>query len=273
MVGDPGKDLARLAEALPLREAYEDALQPAARELGRGLETVARTINAALIPLRAAIWGMDKIERWLIPSLAENLRGVPEDRIQVPSPLIAGPTIEALRFAASEETLREMYSKLLAAAMDAETARGAHPAFVDVLRQLTSDEARILGVLAAGLADRDAYPLVEIRAQRKDPEAGWSRSLTNFSTIARDAGCTAPDLCATYLENLARSGLIEMQDHTLVDKSGYEEIEQTEIVLRVVASLEAEDDRSPEIHRSAFAITNFGRQFLETCVLSVHPLP
>lgn len=42
----------------------------------------------------------------LIDKLAEKLKYVPEERIAPPNPTIAGPAIEALRFAANEPDLR-----------------------------------------------------------------------------------------------------------------------------------------------------------------------
>lgn len=47
-----------LVKAVPV---YDDLVKPAAREVGKSLETIAKTINLILSPLRATIWGYEQI--------------------------------------------------------------------------------------------------------------------------------------------------------------------------------------------------------------------
>jgi len=65
------------------------------------------------------------------------------EKIVTPDPSIAGSIIEALKLTVEKESLRELYSNLLAKSMNIDTAQNAHPAFVEILKQLTSDEAKI----------------------------------------------------------------------------------------------------------------------------------
>jgi len=46
-----------LVTAIPL---YEDALQPAAKEVGKALGTIAKSVNLALFPLKGMVWGFEK---------------------------------------------------------------------------------------------------------------------------------------------------------------------------------------------------------------------
>ena len=66
----------------------------------------------------------------------------------MPPPYIAVPAVEALRYTAEEPALCEMYLHLLATAMDSRTVPLAHPAFAEIIRQLTPDEARIINLFA-----------------------------------------------------------------------------------------------------------------------------
>ena len=52
---------------------------------------------------------------------AEKLKNVPEENIVTPPPSIAGPVFEALRFSGEDIDLRELYTNLLASAMDNST--------------------------------------------------------------------------------------------------------------------------------------------------------
>ncbi|WP_368192497.1 hypothetical protein [Aeromonas sp. s8] len=48
-----------LAKAVPI---YQDAIQPAAKEIGKALGTVAKTVNVALSPVSALVWGYEQIK-------------------------------------------------------------------------------------------------------------------------------------------------------------------------------------------------------------------
>lgn len=51
-----------IVEAVPV---YEDLAQPAAQELGRGLLTIAKTVNVLLAPLKVVVWGYEQFEDFL----------------------------------------------------------------------------------------------------------------------------------------------------------------------------------------------------------------
>src|SRR5690242_16589325 len=84
-----------LLEAVPI---YEDALQPAAKQVGLGLETIAKAVRFALAPLAALVWGFEKIEEYLVPALEKRLARVPPENVITPNPTVAGPALEALRY-------------------------------------------------------------------------------------------------------------------------------------------------------------------------------
>ncbi len=64
--------------------------------------------------------------------------------LQEVSPQLSGPVLEGLRFLEDDSLLAEMFINILARALDRETASTAHPAFVEILKQLSPDEALIL---------------------------------------------------------------------------------------------------------------------------------
>src|SRR5205823_13257776 len=96
---------------------YQDVVQPAARELGTALQTVAKTVHIALAPVSALVWGYDQIRHWLQKTMTEKLKDIPPDQIVPPQITVAGPVIEALRFAANEPLLKDLYANLLATSM------------------------------------------------------------------------------------------------------------------------------------------------------------
>jgi Abortive infection alpha len=175
-----------LVNAVPV---YQDLAQPAAREIGKSLVTVGKTLNIILAPLAAVVWGYERIQAFVETRVAEKLRDVPTSRIVAPSPNVAGPVLEALRFAGHEEALRELYANLLASSLDSSTARNAHPAFVEIIKNMTPDEARILRCFS----ERTEAPLLNARLWNQD-NTGYTVELRSVSNIGVQANCQHPDL-------------------------------------------------------------------------------
>lgn len=62
-----------LVEKVPI---YQDAIQPLAKEAGKALGTVGRSVNAALMPIRGLVWGIEQIEAFVQHKLAAKLESV-----------------------------------------------------------------------------------------------------------------------------------------------------------------------------------------------------
>jgi hypothetical protein len=250
----------------------EDALHPGAKQVGKTIETVGKAINLAISPIAGLVWAWETIWSYLGPALEERLRGVSPENIVTPSPTVAGPAIEALRFAGREESLRDLYANLLATAMDRETAYRAHPAFVEILKQLSPDEAKLLSLMAT-LPEYE-MALINVRSEVFS-QASVSRSLSDvlrhFYTLGERAGCTFPDLANSYLDNFERLGLIEVDDvyHWAGEEAiaEYERLEQHPKVLDARAEIEQTEGSRVDIGRGLIRITVLGSQFIEACVV------
>lgn len=257
-IRDAADALKGLVDAVPI---YQDALQPAAKEVGIALQTVVKAIHVALSPVTALVWGYDQIKDYVGDALTKRLKQVPEERIITPSPTIAGPILEALRFTGHNPELRELYANLLATSMDADTAQNAHPAFVEILRQLSPDEARIVKLFAS----RNRFPLISVSivARNKPMLIDW---LQHFSLLAQKAGCLYPNLIGSYLDNLCRLGLIEIFNHPF-EECEYAELENHQDVMQYISENKRDDIYPPHITRETLSVTKLGRQFCDACVV------
>lgn len=68
-------------------------LQPAARQIGDGLATVAKAVRISLAPIQAGIWGYEQIKEWLCISVTLILADRKAKKIESPPLSIAGPLI------------------------------------------------------------------------------------------------------------------------------------------------------------------------------------
>lgn len=181
-----------------------------------------------------------------------------------PSLIIAGPALQALRFACDEDSLRELYANLLATAMDSATAAGAHPSFVGVLTAMSPDEAKIMRLFVA----KTAYPVIDLHQVEKSSVASAITTIAvrNFSFVGREAGCMAPELTQSYLDNLCRLGLLEMPFGTsLAVPNTYEQLENAS-ELECFKEQILSRDKQVRIERRVIRVTDFGRLFCSACV-------
>ncbi len=129
-------------------ELYKDLLQPAAKELGQNVLLVARAVSLALTPLSGAVWGFEQIRDWVAVKLTEKLARTPASEIHIPKMSVAGPLLLALQFSKDEEELKNLYANLLASSMDGRISSRVHPSCVELIQQMSADEAKFLNWIA-----------------------------------------------------------------------------------------------------------------------------
>lgn len=253
-----------VAKAVPI---YQDVVQPAAQEVGKALQTVAKTVHVVLAPVSALVWGYDQIKEFVSTKVAERLQNVPPENIVTPKPNVAGPALEALRYTGHESTLSDLYANLLASAMDKTTAAGAHPAFVEIIRQLTPDEARLVSLFV----NDPPMPIINLRWEYKpNPEGlnGGKEILINFSHLGQEAKCEYPDMTPTYINNICRLGLAEVPtfwEYTY--KDAYETLQNDPQVAEFRRAIEQNPKIQPVIERKGLRVTELGKQFTSVCVI------
>lgn len=251
-----------VAQAVPV---YQDVIQPAAQEVGKALQTVAKTVHVALAPVSALVWGYDQIKDFVSTKVADRLKNVPPENIVTPKPNVAGPALESLRYTGHEEALSDMYANLLAASMDKATAEGAHPSFVEIIKQLTPDEAKIVALFLQEIP----FPILTVRwdYNAQTGKTGGKEVLVNYSQIGELAGCEYKHLTPSYLDNLCRLGLAEMPPMFQYTSPGiYDALENSPIVGMVKAQISQNSDITANIERKGLRITELGKQFARVCI-------
>ena len=264
-----------VVEAVPV---YQDVLQPAAQEVGKGLQTVAKLVHVALAPVAMVVWGYEQIRDYLQETLTEKLKKVLPEQIVPPKMTIAGPIVEQLRFAADEPSLRELYTNLLATSMDANTAQNAHPAFVEIIAQLTPDEAHLINYLA----NKPTIDYVRLNSGTVSISYPWnykgekSSKYFDYNTyfnLAKESGCIYPELIFCYSDNLQRLMLWREEYSANTPSSKTLEFQVEWDAAREAAQYIVENETGgiPQISRQPDRIlrfTDFGLQFCKACVQS-----
>jgi hypothetical protein len=247
-----------LVEKVPV---YQDAVQPLAQETGKALGTVGRAVNAALAPLRGVVWGIEKIEEFVHTKVAKKLESVPPENIESPDISVAGPALESLKYVGHKESLSDMYASLLASSMNKATSSSAHPGFVEIIRNMSSDEAKIMKYISS----HGLQPYINV-LQRRKVEGGSRIVIEKYSKVSIDAGCENHELCSAALVNLERLGLFELiETGSLSDKSVYKALESSPDIQSMMSSV-TDETTIGEIQRAYIAVTPLGKMFAKVCM-------
>lgn len=268
------KDLG-VSEILP--QLYNDLMHPVAHELGSGLEVIGKTVNVVLSPLKGLVWGYDRIEEYLKQSLAEKLKRRGTKKLTTPPPNVAIPLIEALRYSATEDEIRELFANLLATAIDAETTNLAHPAYTEIIKQLTSDEAKVLHSLNDYSNHYGLNPnvLPSLRLYSIEPNGlriEVIHHLTFLHCFIESSKLTLnhPEKIQAYIENLIRLGILNFDVERGFGVSDsdvlYQHLMKHNTYKEGLAYIISNDHSKPEVVREVLLITEFGRNLITACL-------
>jgi len=187
-------------------------VKEAAGNLGQTAVTLTKTINNILVPLAAINFAFDKARAYFSgqfqEDIAEKAAAIPAEYVVEPKASIAGPTLQGLAFTHEEPNFKEMYLNLLATALDGRGASVAHPAFVEIIKQLDSEDARLIRY---ALQSPTAIPVVQIHRKHKDSGSFnvLVRHLLSLTNSTTGAAVEDPGIAA-MVDNWVRLGLVEV---------------------------------------------------------------
>lgn len=253
MSNDINQEVAKELVAQTAGKAYEDVAHPTAHATGQIISFIPRTIK---------VW-LGKWEKWILNGehsiketellLAEKLKHIPEEKIAEPEPYVAVPALQQLSYSFDSEELRELYANLLASSMNTDTKYDVHPAFVDIIKQLTPDEAKLL----RHFSKQEVIPAVSVHLKASSG-SGYT-VLERIRVIIPNDVLFVPQNIEVYVENLIRLKLLEIPDgvHYTTD-SLYTPLEDT-------ANYIGPGKDQIKFKRMVINVTSFGKQFIKIC--------
>lgn len=169
---------------------------------------------------------------------------------------VAVPAIEAMRYS----PLREQIAALIATSMDASRAHEVHPSFIEMLKQITMDEVRILKAMPAhGLV----LPMAHVNYI-----VGRNRVISGHRNVIPAAlaqVCEAKRSLPYYIDNLIRMNAIETPQNLCIDDDRrYRELLGQPFVSSFAAA--ATSERKVEVEKTLVGLTNFGETFRRVCL-------
>ncbi len=244
----------------------DNAIAPPAKEIGTTLGNifylVFSPINYNVEKLRHKhAENLKKYEE----SIEAALSKIPEDKLIEPKLEIVGPIMDASKFYIENEELRNMFSRLLAASLNSDYINIIHPSFVDIIKQLSPQDASNLQVISVN----NLLPVAAIQWNAKD--RGYIQVLTHL--FISNPSYTDLGSQASSISNLCRLGLIEAQYTPLKDDVRYNDFETHPEYLELKTEFENEIQSNPEFPYATIQLvkggikkTPFGEDFIKVCI-------
>lgn len=229
-----------LDKLLPIKvieKAYDDAISPAAKEVGKAARDIVKTGRLLLAPFQLAATFQDRFERTL-----KRIRSkVPEERQKEPPAEVVGPALRQMQFLDEDNPLWKMFEELLTRAIDTEAAERVHPSFAHLISQLSRDEAVILYKLRGD----QAFSVVDTMDYHRGTNRFFNRKLEHSTLPTADLEHPGQmDMYYSHLESLSLvTWPIERQEPIM------QGLEQTGVR-----------------RYSTMRLTEFGRLFVSVCV-------
>ena len=258
---DQAKDIAKEIA----KDVYADGGKPIVQPTGELVGLVPRAIKAALSPLEKWILQREYNVAETKKLLEEKLQNTPAELIEAPAPHIAVPAMQYISYCMDNEELRDMYANLLANSMNKIVKNGVHPGFVEIIKQLSPDEAKILTVL------KSTPTIATLILRYENTKGGGVNIINNFSLVGEHAKCERPYDTAAYFNNLVRLGLLIDCDGMkyFSDKTIYEILKSHPYVKKYATEELAREHGFEKIKftESMVKLTEYGKSFCNICLI------
>ena len=246
------------------QDVYTDLAKPAATATGEVIGLVPRAIKAALMPLEKWVAEREYNLAMTKKLLEEKLKNIPPENIVQPDAYVAVPAIQYISYCMDNEELRNIYANLLANSMNKVVKNCIHPGYVEIIKQLSPDEAKILKYMYPD----SKIPTLGIKIM---DGANYIEIVRDFTTVMKLAECEITGESRPYIDNLVRLGLIEKSHgDSFADKKIYEPLKNDPHIsnLEEFAEMWGEKIGYPTVKydEGFIELTEYGKGFCFVCL-------
>ena len=238
--------------------AKSPELTEAGQTVAKSTLTIAKAVDNCLLPIAAVNFAFDKAREYFKNTFQKDLeeatRDIPADNLIEPKASVAAPALQGLAFSHEEPDLKIMYLKLLSTAMDGRKAGSAHPAYSEIIRQLTSDEARLLNQV---IDHGPKMPIVTLMERGQIGIGTIHKNIIDYVNL--DTGEPIVNLLLpSMIDNWMRLGLVSVTyELHLITKGAYDWVQSRPEHIE----LKQKAKKKVEIKEGIMELTAFGSSF------------
>lgn len=193
--------------------------------------------------------------------LAQSIEQISEDKKVDPDIQIVAQALENSKYCISSDALRKMFINLISGSMNSTTKSLAHPAFPEVLKQLSSDDALLLKDIY--FSKHPSLPIAKIELLEEDSE--YPMFFDNL--FVPDELDFSYSKCLLSLSSLERANLISINYNSwIANEPAYDKIRQTPEYLKAKKISILFHESPPYFSKGILQLTPFGRAFCSICI-------
>lgn len=246
-----------------IEKAYDDLVHPSAKRIGEIVSLLPRAIGVALTPLEKYVLNGEYSLKATKKLLEEKLKDVDPEQIKTPEAYVAVPALQAIAYTTDNETLRDLFANLLAKAMQKDTADTVHPAFVEIIKQLSPDDAYTLKCFK----NSHNLPIVNICGNppaEMEKVSGFSNVHIVLHQNVFIANSEIGDIGrqSTSITSLDRLRLVDISFDGSSLTTSYDEFENLEIFKNSFSNVM----RKVYIEKGRACLNPFGEAFINVCL-------
>lgn len=139
------KDIKDISDSKLVTSIYSDVASPAMKQIGQSVEGLLKFVA---LPFKFLGLTAEQLEKKYVKFIEEAVNRVPPEKLTVPKSSIVAPLLDYVKFCFADEPgndlLRKMFSMLLSSSMNQDNASYLNKTYVETMRFLSWNEAKIL---------------------------------------------------------------------------------------------------------------------------------
>lgn len=246
---------------------YPDLAQPGIKKVGYALETVLDLANTILLPLKLINEKSKLHFQKHMDVYKEKLDKIPEEKVGTVPPEI-GLTIVDELLKVTNEDIAELFINLLVNASNIDNSRNAHPSFINIIKSIIPDEAKIINSLIS-----NPTSLIFIRIVKVESGGVVPLFDVNFTNLNDLTDLVYSDNERFYLNNLVSLGILQSElfyfihNNHLYEKIEDENSSKVEEARNELVKLGPPYNNGSariEIERGRYTLTEYGKGFVNS---------
>lgn len=260
--------LTEAVKAVPdlFKEIYGDLAKPGASKAGMVLETIIDTGNTILLPFKL----LNETSRVrfdnYMKSFKEKVEKIPEENLTRIPPEIGVPILDVLTYT-TNEAIADLFINLLTTASSSNTIANAHPRFIEIIKSLSFDEAKIINYFNKQLNNNISYiPFITFRVICTNTK-GYRDIHRRSNNVEDLANIEFVDNIDLYMNNFIALGILEIESENVykaLPDPSYDFLIETYKEHKEAIS-KITDLKKIEIKKGYNQITDFGQLFIQAC--------
>lgn len=199
----------------------------------------------------------------MLTDCKKKQKKIPEENLIQPKVNILGPVMEGLKYNLDEEHIKEMFTNILLSDMDSRKQSRVKPAYIEIVKQLSKEDAEFLKGLKLLYLEKDILPIITLKA--------IVNNTNSFFYVSNKIICLnnhpLRPIDPVVLDNLLRLKILDIPfDSHVSDTVVYENAFNQLITQTAFEEYNDKNNRHLGFKKEILKCTDFGKNFIDICL-------